>query len=1106
MSKLDTLKIGFHEIVDARVSYSRFKEVEYRKTSYKFYNHFHPFTAEMIEQLNKKSIAGLFDVYFQSELEKSLGAQDFFAQYQPQNVTSGTDQIEVLQPYPKKTIDLSEDGPYSIYNWELLFHAPLTLANHLYKNQRYDEAEKYLKLIFDPTTNEVPDPANPAKRFWKFSVFREAKMQPLQVLLGQLSDSSDNEIKIRTLKSIEAWRDKPFQPHVVARTRFLSYQYKTIMLWLDIYITRGDSFFRQFTPETVDMALINYVQASSLLGQRPQKTPQNGKKKPETFHSLRKKIDAFGNAMIDLEADIPLNRHTPNLSISDEEESNTLFGVTQTPYFGIPQNDKLLKYWDVVEDRLFKIRHCMNIDGVEQSLALFDPPIDPGMLVKAVAAGLDIGSIISGLNQPLSIVRAALLTQKALEFCNEVKALGSVLLSAIEKKEAEKLTLLRQGHEMRLLQLAQDVKYMQWNEAKISTDSLLKSHKAASLKYNHYQKLLGKAMIVVDLQSKIDSTRGENPINKESFDAYYQKLVEDYTAITKDITDELYREEETGSVESFKLNAQNVIGTIPFGSIILPTTADGANLGLNSRENIELNYFMPIAHGLTRVSGIIDTLAGGLALIPEFDAHGTPLGVGAATGFGGREISTAAASHAKVIRILADEFNYMSGRASKLASYQRRTEDWVLQRNLAANELAQVGRQIMSSLLREQITKKEYENHIVQVENSQAVNEFYQNKFTQEEFYNWMQNEVASIYFDAYKFAFDTARRAELTMKRELMRPELDEQDFIKFGYWDSTRKGLLAGENLYADIRRMEMAYHDNNRREYEITKHISLLQLNPYALLQLKIDGKCNVEIPEWLFDLDSPGQYMRRIKTASFSIPCIAGPYTSVNCKIALTKSSIRTSALLKDDEYLRDKNGDDRFVDYYGAAQTIITSNAQNDSGLFETNLRDERYLPFEGAGVISSWTLELNNENRQFDYNTISDVVFHIRYTAREAGRLKLKTQEEITALFAEENNNTLFRLFSLRHEFPTEWHRLTIQGNVTDGVLELRQEHFPYFTNTSNIQSIKINKSFVLTKGNELTLAKSNLKIDEMEVTIPAILGQEGFKDVLFIVEYTVNE
>ena len=54
-------------------------------------------------------------------------------------------------------------------------------------------------------------------------------------------------------------------------------------------------------------------------------------------------------------------------------------------------------------------------------------------------------------------------------------------------------------------------------------------------------------------------------------------------------------------------------------------------------------------------------------------------------------------------------------------------------------------------------------------------------------------------------------------------------------------------------------------------------------------------------------------------------------------------------------------------------------------MFETNLRDERFLPFEGAGAISTWSLGLPSEFRPFDYMTISDVILHVRYTARRGG-------------------------------------------------------------------------------------------------------------------------
>ncbi len=216
------------------------------------------------------------------------------------------------------------------------------------------------------------------------------------------------------------------------------------------------------------------------------------------------------------------------------------------------------------------------------------------------------------------------------------------------------------------------------------------------------------------------------------------------------------------------------------------------------------------------------------------------------------------------------------------------------------------------------------------------------------------------------------------------MRPEFDGLDLIKFGYWDSARKGLLAGESLYLDLRRLELAYHENNKREYEITKYVSIHRLDPMTLLKLKATGSCEIEIPEWIYDLDSPGQFMRRIKTIAVSIPCITGPFTSVHAKLSLLQSSIRILSL-KGDDYKRSGTEDTRFRDFNGAIQSIVTSSAQSDSGLFETNLRDDKYLPFEGAGAISKWRIELPNGIPQFDFETISTLSFTSAIPAGKPG-------------------------------------------------------------------------------------------------------------------------
>jgi hypothetical protein len=273
---------------------------------------------------------------------------------------------------------------------------------------------------------------------------------------------------------------------------------------------------------------------------------------------------------------------------------------------------------------------------------------------------------------------------------------------------------------------------------------------------------------------------------------------------------------------------------------------------------------------------------------------------------------------------------------------------------------------------------------------------------------------------------------------------------YLQFGYL-AGKEGLLAGEKLYLDVKRMEMAYHELNRREYELTKHVSLLQVDPLALIRLRATGRCTVRLPEELFDMDGPGHYFRRIKSVSVSIPCVTGPYASVNCTLTLLKSSIRITPVAGE-EYAAADVEDPRFSHYFGSVQSIVTSSGQNDSGLFETNLRDERYLPFENSGVISEWQLELPAEVRQFNYDTISDVILHIRYTAREGGGLlRNGAVANLTARIEAAEAAGSVRLFSIRHEFPSEWARfksitLGAETPVAELGLTLREEHYPFWS------------------------------------------------------------
>jgi hypothetical protein len=225
-----------------------------------------------------------------------------------------------------------------------------------------------------------------------------------------------------------------------------------------------------------------------------------------------------------------------------------------------------------------------------------------------------------------------------------------------------------------------------------------------------------------------------------------------------------------------------------------------------------------------------------------------------------------------------------------------------------------------------------------------------------------------------------------------------------------------------------MEMAYLDANKREHELTKHVSVELLNPEALVELREQGSCFVELPEAIFDLDHPGHYMRRLKSVSLTIPSISGPYTTVSCKVTLLANRVRRDTKATP-QYAAQGPDDRRFSYDSGGVQSIVTSTGRDDSGLFELNLRDERYLPFEGAGAISVWRLELPKTFRQFDYSTISDVVMHVRYTARDGGpAIRDAAATSLTAalrqLEVEPGKNGLFRLFMARSEYPDAFYRL----------------------------------------------------------------------------------
>lgn len=858
-------------------------------------------------------------------------------------------------PWAPKTIFLPEEGldfegPNGIYFKELYFHIPFTLAKHYNQNQKFEEADYWFKKMFDPTVEYET-----GEKFWQYTPFRKEMEEQMKSVLQDTA-------------ALSKYHSDPFNPHAIARLRTSSYPKAVVMAYIDNLLDWGDHLFRQDTYETINEAMMLYVIAQQLLGDRPRSIAacETGNENA-TFSDIESLLNGNNEILIEVESYVTekklfeltegsrlektlRNNHFRNtnskLHSDKAKESDLKPGyndatMTQSlvqELFCIPWNDTLIHYWDTVEDRMFKIRNCMNIDGEYRQLALFEPPIDPMLLVKAKASGISLSQLTSQDN--ILPYRFNYLIEKAKSYVQMVQGFGQTLLNTLEKESGEALNELRGIHEGNILQML----------------TLNKEKQLEELEYNR-------------VSLEIQTEKIQNNIQ------HFSQLI------------------NGNLIASFK----------------------DADKRFKKSGDIQ------------KASQVLNALSSILYLIPQ-------IGAPTAMTFGGRENGNSTSAFSKSTNKIGEIIKLSAEIIEKYQNQNIRKMGWQQQLMTNQKDLENNENALLVNELKMAIAERDLEIHDQNIEQNQEVLDFYADKMTNEALYNLMAGHLSRLFRDAYGLAFQTALDAQAAFRFEM---NDETASYMAYDNWDTASMGLLSAEKLQYQLMQMETAYLEKNTRKAEIRSHASLALLNANALLDLKGSGSCTFIIPEAWFDIQYPGQYKRRIKSVSLTIPCVTGPYVNVACKLKLKNSRIRTSTNLATEALIpapQLPDGNDR----------IFTSTAQNDSGLLEFSFRDERYLPFEGAGVDSEWELKLPSNLRSFDYNSISDIIVHINYTAEYDEGFRNNVESSIESELEKINDNGgLLRVLSLKHEFPNEWH----QATSSDGSMpiEIRQEHFPFF-------------------------------------------------------------
>lgn len=362
-----------------------------------------------------------------------------------------------------------------MYLRELFFHVPHLIASRLQEEERFEEARRWLELIFSPQSRQAPTETSGVD-YWNCAWLTQDDTE---------ADAPDHEL---------------IDPHAIALRNPSHYRKAIFVQYVGLLIGEADLQYRRQTRDSLANAWLLYRMAADLMGEAPDA------RSIDTWVPL-----TVSELLATSDGGELLEHHGHAVKPENLPKQLSIFfwaGVAAHPAFRLPANRELLDIWELLAQRFHNLRHFLSIEGYPMELPLYAPAANPFDLLMARMGGNANLAHLLGYRTVVPPYRFRTLVAKAQEAVSALIQYGEQLRSFLELEERTELEAMQYQQAAEIAGYTIGIQEQLLEQQRKNEDVLQAQRAATALRQEHYQRLYDENLSGAEIAAMAVGTVG----------------------------------------------------------------------------------------------------------------------------------------------------------------------------------------------------------------------------------------------------------------------------------------------------------------------------------------------------------------------------------------------------------------------------------------------------------------------------------------------------------------------------------------------------------------------------------------------------------------------